>query len=305
MGKRVLVVGSTCVDVIIRLDHLPVTEENMHPSGQEFRLGGCACNAANILGRGGADMRFVTPVGKEGLFGPFVLKALEKQPWACPVPLPGKENGCCYCLVEKNGERTFMGIHGTEYAFDSAWMAPYANEYFDYGYVCGLEVEESCGDALVFWLEGAPIGKILYAPSPRGARVPKERTRRLFALHPLLHLNETEARAMSGERDLSLAARALHSQTDEAVIVTLGAEGALILDGQGQRLIPAEQVDRVADTIGAGDAHAGAVLLGLSRGLSLDESVALANRVAARVVQTAGATLSDEALHEALMSVEC
>jgi len=59
--KNVLVIGSTCVDVIIRVDHLPKTEENLHPYSQRFAIGGCAYNAANILGRGGAKLTFVTP----------------------------------------------------------------------------------------------------------------------------------------------------------------------------------------------------------------------------------------------------
>ena len=50
----------------------------------------------------------------------------------------------------------------------------------------------------------------------------------------------------------------------------------------------------VVDTIGAGDAHAGAVMLGLSRGMTLADAAALANRVCAKVVETEGATLSDE-----------
>ena len=54
MENQVLVIGSTCVDVIIRVDHLPHTEENLHPESQRFAIGGCAYNVANILGRAGA-----------------------------------------------------------------------------------------------------------------------------------------------------------------------------------------------------------------------------------------------------------
>ena len=39
MENQVLVIGSTCVDVIIRVDHLPHTEENLHPDGQQFAIG--------------------------------------------------------------------------------------------------------------------------------------------------------------------------------------------------------------------------------------------------------------------------
>ena len=301
MENQVLVIGSTCVDVIIRVDHLPHTEENLHPDGQQFAIGGCAYNAANILGRGGAPVTFVTPVGLQGVFGAFVRDRLQTLPFAQPVYLPDAANGCCYCLVEAGGERTFLSIHGAEYSFDPAWMARYAAGRYAYGYVCGLEIEEKTGGLLADYLKTAPIDRILYAPGPRGAQIAPERTAALFSLHPMLHLNASEARALSGLSDLDEAMRALHQRTQAPVIATLGRHGARVLAGDGALLtVPGQPVERVADTIGAGDAHAGAVLLGLSRGLSLPDAVALGNRVSAQVVQTAGATLSDEALSRAL-----
>ena len=183
MENQVLVIGSTCVDVIIRVDHLPHTEENLHPDGQQFAIGGCAYNAANILGRGGAPVTFVTPVGLQGVFGAFVRDRLQTLPFAQPVYLPNAANGCCYCLVEAGGERTFLSIHGAEYSFDPAWMARYAAGRYAYGYVCGLEIEEKTGGLLADYLKTAPIDRILYAPGPRGAQIAPERTAALFALH--------------------------------------------------------------------------------------------------------------------------
>lgn len=291
--KSVLVIGSTCVDVIIRVDHLPKTEENLHPESQRFAIGGCAYNVANILGRAGAALTFVTPVGRQGVFGPFVREALTRLSFVSMVDLPNEQNGCCYCLVEKTGERTFCSIHGAEYTFDSAWMTPYAGQSFDYGYACGLEVEERTGENLVAYLERAPIGTLMYAPGPRGVRVRPELTNRLFALHPLLHLNAGEALALSGQDNLDDALRDLHARTQQAVIVTTGADGARCIENGVLYTVPGAPAARVVDTIGAGDSHAGAVLLGLSRGMALRDALALANRVSAAVVQTDGATLSD------------
>ena len=200
--KNALIIGSTCVDVIIRIDHLPKTEENLHPDSQRFAVGGCAYNVANVLMRTGTDTTFVTPVGGRGVFGDFTRKALIALGAKDYVELPEAENGCCYCFVEKSGERTFMSIHGAEYTFDPAWMAPHAGKRFDYGYVCGLEIEERTGDALIDYLETAPVDTIVYAPGPRGAGIPKARTDRLLALRPMLHLNEGEALALSGESGL-------------------------------------------------------------------------------------------------------
>jgi len=295
--KNVLVIGSTCVDVILRVDHLPKTEENIHPDSQRFAIGGCAYNVANILGRGGADMTFITPVGRKGVFGPFVREALESLPYVTMIDLPEEQNGCCYCFVEKNGERTFASVHGAEYTFDPAWMAPYSGRFFDYVYVCGLEIEERTGERLIEWLEQAKregcIGTIVYAPGPRGMRVRAELTKRLFALSPMLHLNASEAKAMSGESDINAALSALKARTRQTVVATTGAEGVLYLDDRGLHSVPGVPAETVVDTIGAGDSHCGAMLLGLSRGMTMDDSLALANRVSCAVVMTDGPTLSE------------
>lgn len=292
--KNVLVIGSTCVDVILRVDHLPRTEENIHPQSQRFAIGGCAYNVANILGRGGADLTFVTPVGRKGVFGPFVREALQPLGFASMIDLPEEQNGCCYCFVEKSGERTFASVHGAEYTFDPAWMAPWAGKAFDYGYVCGLEVEERTGEALVSWLETANIGTLVYAPGPRGMRVSKDLTDRLYALHPILHVNAGEAKALSGCEDLDDALRALNSRTGNTVIATMGEKGVCCLENGRLYTVPSVPARRVVDTIGAGDSHIGATLLGLCRGMTLENSLAMANGVSAAVVETSGATLSDE-----------
>lgn len=298
--KNALVIGSSCVDVVIRIDHLPRTEENLHPDSQRFMIGGCAYNVANILGRAGANMTFVTPVGLRGVFGGFVKKELDRLGFADYVELPEEENGCCYCFVEKSGERTFMSIHGAEYTFDSAWMEPYQGKKFDFGYVCGLEIEERTGEKLVSYLEGAPIGTLFYAPGPRGAGIKKELTDRIFALHPVLHLNVGEAKALSGETETEKALAALYARTGNTVIATDGAAGVHYYDETGMHTVAGERAEKVVDTIGAGDSHIGATLLGLCRGMELSQALALANKVSCAVVQTSGATLSEEDLRRVL-----
>ncbi|MBQ2991972.1 MAG: carbohydrate kinase family protein [Clostridia bacterium] len=302
--KKVLVIGSTCVDVIIRVDHLPVTEENIHPHSQRFAIGGCAYNVANILGRGGADLTFVTPVGRQGVFGGFVRDHLGSLGFADFIDLPDAQNGCCYCYVEAGGERTFVSVHGAEYTFDPAWMARFDDQHFDYVYVCGLEIEEYTGEKLVSWLEEAygagRIGTVVYAPGPRGMRVRPELTQRLFALHPLLHLNCGEAMAMSGKTAVADALSSLRAACGGVVVATAGSEGVHYMDETGMHTVPGVPAEKIVDTIGAGDSHCGAMLLGLCRGMTLDRSLAMANRVSRAVVMTDGATLSDGDLFSAL-----
>ena len=292
--KRLLIIGSTCVDVILRLDHLPTTGEDMHPV-QRFAMGGCAFNVAQVPKAYDVDLRFVTPIGDHGVFSDFVRAHLDNAGFRGPITVPDSENGCCYCLVERSGERTFLSVHGVEYSFHAEYMDAFAGERFDYTYICGLEVEEKTGGELVAWLEAHPdiAGTVVYAPGPRGIEVDPARTARILAMHPILHLNEQEAQALAGhaatETDPVLtAAQALHAKTQNMVIVTRGADGVLWISADGSVHSAPSVPSTVVDTIGAGDSHCGAVLTGLTLGWSEDDTMRFANQVASEVVAQEG-----------------
>ena len=165
--KPALIIGSTCVDVIINIHHLPKTEEDIHPTSQSMAIGGCAFNAAYMVRLLNAPHTFITPVGG-GTYGDYVAKLMTQAGIPIAVRVPEKENGCCYCLVEAGGERTFMSYHGVEYTFQKEWMEPYPAEDFGLTYVCGLEIEEPTGINLIEYLEEHPSLELFYAP---GARV--------------------------------------------------------------------------------------------------------------------------------------
>ena len=218
MTKPILVIGSTCVDIIINIHHLPVTEENIRPTSQSMALGGCAFNAANILRQAGAEFTFISPVGG-GVYGDYVGKCLAERGFPIQVRVPERENGCCYCLVEEGGERTFMSYHGVEYTFKKEWMAGCRAQDYGMVYVCGLEVEEDTGEELVDWLAENPGPEIFFAPGPRVGRIPRERLERLLSLHPVLHINEQESRILSGCEDVRQAAEQIRERTGNSVIV--------------------------------------------------------------------------------------
>lgn len=324
--KRLLIIGSTCVDVILRLDHLPTTGEDMHPV-QRFAMGGCAFNVAQVPKAYDVDLRFVTPIGDHGVFSDFVRAHLDNAGFRGPITVPDSENGCCYCLVERNGERTFLSVHGVEYSFHAEYMDAFAGERFDYTYICGLEVEETTGGELVAWLEAHPdiAGTVVYAPGPRGIEVDADRTARILAMHPILHLNEQEAQALAGmsdsenstlaemddseapalvemnnranpvlagmsgsEEPVLAAAQALHAKTGNMVIVTCGADGVLWISADGSVHTAPSVPSTVVDTIGAGDSHCGAVLTGLTLGWSEDDTMRFANQIASEVVAQEG-----------------
>ena len=291
--KRLLIIGSTCVDVILRLDHLPTTGEDMHPV-QRFAMGGCAFNVAQVPKAYDVDLRFVTPIGDHGVFSDFVRAHLDNAGFRGPITVPDSENGCCYCLVERSGERTFLSVHGIEYSFHAEYMDAFAGERFDYTYICGLEVEETTGGELVAWLEAHPdiAGTVVYAPGPRGIEVDTDRTERILGMHPILYLNEQEAQALAGmsdsEEPVLAAAQALHVKTQNIVIVTCGADGVLWISADGSVHSAPSVPSTVVDTIGAGDSHCGAVLTGLTLGWTEEDTMRFANQIASEVVAQEG-----------------
>ena len=291
--KPALIIGSTCIDVIINVDHLPVTAENLHPTGQTLKLGGCAYNVAAMMRLLDAPHRFISPVGG-GIYGDYVKKHLNEAHIPISVSVPDQENGCCYCLVEASGERTFLSYHGVEYTFQKEWMKPYDTNEYSLAYICGLEIEEPTGINLIEYLEENPGLEICFAPGPRGIRISDERMQRIYNLHPLLHLNEQEAFQQSRENTVETAAAALQQCTGNTVIITLGDRGTYCLEASGKSYTVPTTPAVVKDTIGAGDAHIGTIMACMVKKIPLKTAITYANQIAGIVVSVEGATLSPE-----------
>ena len=94
--KNVLVIGSTVVDVIIQIDHLPSAQEDVHVQHQHMSLGGCAYNVSDMIRHFSVPYTLFSPVGT-GAYGDFVRTQLTRRGVATPIPAPAQENGCCYC----------------------------------------------------------------------------------------------------------------------------------------------------------------------------------------------------------------
>jgi len=113
--------------------------------------------------------------------------------------------------------------------------------------------------------------------------------------------NEREARSLSGEEDIDLAASRLGSKV-EALVIKLGADGALGVRG-GQRVRVASIPVKVVDTIGAGDSFDAGFLFGYLSGWDLEESLRLACVCGALSTQKAGGTEGQPTLEETMKYV--
>lgn len=291
--KKILIIGSACADIIINLeDHLPVSGEDVHVRSQQMSLGGCAYNVSDAVRHTGAPYILFTPVGT-GIYGDYIRREFALRGLSTPIPTPDMDNGCCYCFVEKSGERSFVSYHGAEYRFRKEWFSLLEPDDIDMVYICGLEIEESTGEVIVSFLEENPHFMVFFAPGPRLGRISPQLLERLYRLSPVLHLNETEALEAGAADSVPEAVKHLQRLTSNTVLVTLGERGCYYHDMNSSGIIPAVKTIQ-KDTIGAGDAHIGTVIGCLKLGASLPEAILKANRISAAVVSIAGSLLSDE-----------
>ena len=93
--KNLLVIGAACADVMLRLDHLPITGEDINLQAQDIAMGGCGYNAAMCAFANGIDVTLLSPVGTSGIYSSFVKNKLKDLGKHGPYKAEG-ENCCTY-----------------------------------------------------------------------------------------------------------------------------------------------------------------------------------------------------------------
>ena len=288
--KPILVLGNITCDIIVEVETLPKVEEDIIIKQQQMELGGCAFNVAHMLKLHEYPMTLISIVGS-GMYGDFIRQQLKALGYKHRL-FSNEAHGCCYCLVDKHGERTFMAQHGVEYSFKKEWLNPYKNNDYAFVYVCGLDIDEMCGEVMLEYLEQANISTF-FAGGPSVAKITNSKMERIRKLQPILHLNEKEALQLSQCDNVEKALYCLYEQFNNIIIITLGSHGSVAYDGQQIYYVQSNPCE-VVDTIGAGDAHAAISLLQLAQNKNLQDALQYANTVSGKIVQKKGATLTKE-----------
>lgn len=104
----------------------------------------------------------------------------------------------------------------------------------------------------------------------------------------ILFANQAEVEALAGIAHLESAVAAVKDKV-EILVVTRSEDGALAIRGSERADVPAEPIDKLVDTTGAGDLFAAGFLLGTAQGKSLTQSLRLGAIAAAEVIQHYGA----------------
>jgi ribokinase len=306
----VVVVGSVNADLVVSVRRLPRPGETV--SGGTFARhgGGKGANQAVAAARLGARVAFVGAVGDDDL-GEEALRELaaEGVDVSAAARLEGVATGVAVIVVDERGENQIAVASGANAALTgdavAAALAPLlAGPAGPAGPTASSGGAGPAGPTMSAGGAG-PAGVVLLGHEvPEAAVVAGARAARAAGwtaiLNPaparplpdgidgvLLTPNAEEARALTGEDDPEAAARALAEQTGAPVLVTLGPDGALLLDDTAERL-RAPAVD-VVDTTGAGDAVNGALAAELAAGRPLRDAVRFALAAAALSTRAAGA----------------
>jgi len=286
---KILVVGSSNTDMIIKLDRIPQPGETI--LGGEFATaaGGKGANQAVAAARAGGDVTLIARVGRD-MFGEkavagFVQDAIHVQHVTRD---PAAPSGVALIFVAKDGENSIAVAGGANGRLSPADVKKAKGSIAGAkAVVMQLETPLKTVQTAAKLAARAEVPVILN-PAP-AQKLPGE----LLKLVSILTPNETEAELLTGiavtnEKSAARAADALLAQGVETVIITLGARGAYVAAASTRELVPGFRVKPV-DTTAAGDVFNGALAVALGEGRPLLEAVRFANAAAAISVTRLGA----------------
>ncbi|MCI0756944.1 ribokinase [Teichococcus vastitatis] len=259
MSTRIGVVGSNMVDLVSYIDRMPEAGETLAAPSFAMGHGGKGANQAVAAARLGAEVLMVSRVG-EDLFGEGTIRNLRelgidtRHVWA----VPGQQSGVAPIFVERSGENRILIIKGANEHLLPADVGAAAADLRQCGLILlQLEVPLDTIYHTIAWAAREGI-EVLLNPAPA---VPELDVSRILAASFLVP-NQTELAILTNmptdtPAQAEAAARSLVARGLRTVIVTLGADGALLVtDGPAVHIPPVRVQPH--DTTGAGDAFIGA-----------------------------------------------
>ncbi|ANZ18891.1 PfkB domain-containing protein [Streptomyces noursei ATCC 11455] len=283
----VLVVGSANADLTVRVARRPGAGETVLGTDLMESAGGKGANQAAAAARLGGRTALLARVGGDA-YGELLLAA-QRSAGTDVAPVIVDEHartGTAMIIVDPDGDNSIVVSPGANAALTPDDVAA-AKGVIAASAVVSLQLEIPLETVRAAAAAAEEAGtRVVLNPSP----APEDLDRELLAVADPLVVNEHEARALSGRADGSPAdwAAALRERGARSVVVTLGGDGALVLDDSGTTAVPGVRVEAV-DTTGAGDAFTGALATRLAGGATLPEAARFAVRVGAAAVTKPGA----------------
>lgn len=279
-------IGAAHLDRIARAEG-PVALGSSNPAAVAASPGGVARNVAENLARLGSEVRLISRVGDDEA-GRSVLAATR----AAGVDVSevevvaGAATAGYTALLDPAGGLVVAFADMAIYdGFDASWLAETAVETPRWFVDANLPTE-----TLAELAKRKAAGTFLAADAVSAPKA--ERLRSVLSALDLLFVNLDEASALTGRADPAEAATVLRSAGVGAMVLMLGAGGALVVDANGTTAIPATPI-AARDVTGAGDALIGVTLDALARGRPLGQAVRRGVGAAALTIAHPGAVRPD------------
>jgi len=284
---RVVVVGSTMMDLITYAPVLPDAGQTL--VGTEFRLGfgGKGANQAVMAAALGADVIFVNRVGDD-FFGEVTRKHLTDQGITLRLgdPIVATSTGVAPIWVEPSGSNRIIIVPGANEALTSDAVRLELADIDDADcVVCQLEIpQEAVAEAFRF---GRRCGAVnILNPAPAAA-IDDD----LLALTDWLIPNESEFQLLFGTPPEDAEILRVASDLSGRLLVTLGERGAAFCkDGIAQHV--AAHPVAVSDTTGAGDAFLGGFAYAIGAGADSEQAAEIATACGSLSTQRNGTQAS-------------
>jgi len=260
---RIVVVGSTNLDIVVPVDHIPQPGETV-VGGDHYRApGGKGANQAVACSRLGAVTTFIGCLGDDDA-GRTLRTALEgdRVDTTHVRQVAGAPSGIALIVVDGSGENTVTVSPGA-----NARLLPDTLPEAEIEAAAALLVQLEIPLATATRAAELATGTVVLNPAP-GRPLPDELLRNVDVLVP----NRSELAVLSAaqepERLEDVAALAQGLPGDARVVVTLGDAGAVVVDGDDLTHVPAHRVTAV-DATGAGDTFCAALTVALTEGAEL------------------------------------
>ncbi len=273
--------------MVVKSERLPVPGETILGGAFLMAAGGKGANQAVAAARLGGEVVFIGKVGAD-MFGQKTIELLRNERIDTgDVRLDSEHpSGVALITVDAQGENCIVVASG---ANGNLLPGDVALEKIKQAALVVMQLEIPLGTVEYVVAEAAAHGvPVILNPAP--ARVlPDHLLKQVAILTP----NQQEAEMLTGVRiddwgSAERAAAALAGKGVKTVIITMGAEGALLLD-QGKFERVAAPVVKAVDTTAAGDVFCGALAVAMMEGRPVKEAVSFACAAAAISVTRMGA----------------
>ncbi|WP_409342493.1 ribokinase [Paenibacillus sp. MBLB4367] len=285
---NIVVIGSFMMDLVVRTFRAPAAGETIIGSGFNRFPGGKGANQAVAAARLGGKVTMAGMLGRDD-FGSEMLHVMRKENIATEcIRLHEAPTGIGSIVLEESGENRIIVVPGANLKYSPSDLAEIEDVIRGASIlVMQLEMDLTMTEQAVAMARkhGVPV---ILNPAP-AVPLSDALLRNVAYLTP----NETEAGILTGKpvhtaADAEKAAQELRSKGVRCVIVTLAAQGALIVDENGTKHVPGYPV-RPVDTVAAGDSFNGALAVQLVSGARVEDAVRFANAVGALTVTREGA----------------